>query len=192
MRPDLRHEFRPNPKPEPKVKEPKGLQRRTELTKRPATPGGNSTLRHQAPASRRRGRRADEQRIRAFDEEMREQWKQAVCIDAGGRDQVTSEPLTHDWQAHHVIEQSVIYAMRRRLGLTLEQLAELLWDRRNGLAINKTTHERHDDGTNWTIPRDALRPWHWEYARDLDELLPGTQWATARLERDYPGERRRP
>lgn len=183
--------FNPQPKRGMPEKQPKPLTRRTELRRTPATPGGSSTLRPQAPTHKRRGRRVDQQQLRRFDLEQAEQWKQQVCMDAGGRDQVTGEPLTHDWQAHHVIEQSVLYAMRRRLGLTLDELADLLWDRRNGLAINKNTHDRHDDGTPWTIPRNALRPWHWEFARHLDTLQPGTQWATARLERDYPGERRR-
>lgn len=75
--------------------------------------------------------------------------------------------------------------MRKRMDLTVDELVRLLWDRRNGMAVNSYWHKRHDDASDWSIPRSALRDWHWEFASVLDRLA-GTGWATARLERDYP------
>lgn len=121
--------------------------------------------------------------------DLRVAWRDAVVQDAGGRDQATGEGLLFDWQCHHVVEASDLWAMRRRLKVNDvvipdDQFIALLWDRRNGMALNRRTHERHHSRTA-PITFDKLRPWHFEFARMLDQFG-GYEWATYRLTRDYP------
>lgn len=169
---------RPGAVVEAKARKP--LERRKPLVQREARPASGTTFKRKAA---RAGTRSGHRRTHA-ERELSEAWKHAVGMDAGGRDQVTGEGLVAGWDAHHVIPQSTLWAMRRRLSLTESQLVELLWDRRNGMALNEATHDRHTSAME-RVPRSALRDWHWGFARELDALA-GIEWATAYLERTYP------
>lgn len=100
-------------------------------------------------------------------------------------DVVTREPLLPDWQAHHWLEASSIWAYRRELGCTtLAEIRALLYEDRNSAPLNRRTHERH---TSWTerITREHVPADVWEFAAELDARA-GRAWAVAQLERDYP------
>ncbi len=166
---------------EPSKAARKPLERRKPLVQREAHPASGTTFKRKAArAGTRSGHRmTDAQR------DLAAAWRHRVIMDSGGRDAVTGDGLLHDAQVHHVIPQTVLWSMRRRLGLTADELQVLLWDPDNGMALNRRTHERHENGTE-PIPRSALRDRHWGFARRLDAMA-GTEWATARLER-YPKE----
>ncbi len=137
----------------------------------------------QATKRRKSGTTRHTRVIAEWERELQEAWIVAVIERAEGRDEATGEPLTNP-KGHHVIEQSTLWAYRRQMGLTVDELVRLLWDAANGMAINDDTHKRHDDGTPWTIPASALRDHHWMFAERCNALL-GTQFFTERLRRDY-------
>src|SRR5262245_58235791 len=75
--------------------------------------------------------------------------------------------VCHTWHAypdaHHVVSQHTL----RRAGRE-----DLLWDTRNALPLcpmrgwfGKRCHERHTS-TSQKVPLSALRPSHWEFARE--------------------------
>jgi hypothetical protein len=72
--------------------------------------------------------------------------------------------------AHHVLDKSLL---RQR------ELFHLVWDARNGLAVKSIIHAGHTSRMR-PIPRSALLPCNWEFAREIGP------WAVARLEEKYP------
>lgn len=105
-----------------------------------------------------------EWRRRAFDNQRERPGGPALCA-------VTREPLS--WEVDHV-HHPVEKAWLRSEGLHL-----LVWDERNALAIKASIHTGHTSGMN-RIPRSALRPMNWVFAREV-----GAQ-AVARLEQAHP------
>lgn len=159
------------PKPgavvEPKPRRP--LERRGELARKPAKPGGGSTLKAKPK------RRPKEGPLTPAD------WHTAVCEQQGWRCAVTGQPLglTSEFDVHHVIPKSRLRARGWH---------HLVWDRRNGLAVIKVVHDEHESHKT-PIPREALSDCHAQFARECD-ALDGTEAFTERLLADYPREGR--
>lgn len=99
---------------------------------------------------------------------LRSLW--AVALD-GAVDAVDGEPgsLVDPLEGHHVIPAQ---ALRRR-----GYPPSVIWDVRNRMLLKRSTHHRHTVAVE-RVPRSALSPANWEFAREL-----GLDWM---LERDYP------
>lgn len=101
---------------------------------------------------------------RVFDRQREHPGGPALCA-------VTGEVLSFlADDGHHVLEKSLL----RERGLH-----HLVWDERNGLAIKARIHGGHTTRLH-PIPREALLPCNWEFARQIGP------WAIARLEQAYP------
>lgn len=105
------------------------------------------------------------------------EWRTHAAIRAGWRDEVTGEPLDHQWECHHVLPARL---------LRLHGLAHLVWHPANAMALNAATHHAHESAMR-RIPASALKPHHVEFAR-LAEAAGQGDWATAYLQRTYPEE----
>lgn len=110
---------------------------------------------------------------------------QAAVLDASrGLDVVTGEPAV---DAHHIIPKRAIrryVSARVRDGTVSKEAApkllrRLLWDRRNGLAVSRKTHDEHETRRR-PIPRRYLPGSAIAFAQEL-----GLVWM---IERDYPKE----
>ncbi len=103
--------------------------------------------------------------------ERRLYWKRYIC-QAGCA--VCGETDGTKLQAHHVIQQQRLRREAKSRGLDLDRL---LWDDRVGLCLCEPCHNAHTSAMK-RVPRSALRPENWEFARELGL----EHW----LEHDYP------
>lgn len=69
-------------------------------------------------------------------------------------------------QAHHVVRQQDIRERCKQLGHSADATERLLWDTRNGMALREDHHRLHTRQVR-KVPQAALRPEHWEFARQL-------------------------
>lgn len=96
------------------------------------------------------------------------------CIVSGTRARNADDPRFH---AHHILAADQL----RKRGLHA-----FVWDARNGLWIAEQPHMAHEHaGGRHRIRREQLPASVWLFAGELD-VLAGTEWATAKLEREYP------
>lgn len=115
------------------------------------------------------------------------EWRRQVFAASGGRCTVTGararDADDRRFHAHHVLAAD---SLRKR------RLFAYVWDARNGLWIAELPHMAHEhSGGEHRIAREHLPASAWLFAAELDALA-GTEWATAKLEREYPasGSRR--
>lgn len=99
-----------------------------------------------------------------YDRQRPHRGTSALCI-------VTQEPLSFSAdEAHHCLEKRLLRA---------RGLHHLVWDARNGVGVKKRIHDGHTSALH-RIPREALPPCVWEFAREVGP------WAVARVEEDHP------
>lgn len=108
-----------------------------------------------------------------LDQEASGAWHHYVLLRARGRCECgcrRNPGATNQLQAHHVLAQQHIKAYVRGLQLPAAEarvrLRGLLWDRRNGMALLEECHRRHTL-QHRPVRQAALRPEHWQYAREL-------------------------
>lgn len=92
--------------------------------------------------------------------------KNRPCVVCGRPDRV---------QGHHVVSQEALRKVARRFGY---DLATVLWDRRNGIAVCEGCHSAHT-GAKKRLPISVVPAAAFEFA---DEM--GLRW---QIERDYVG-----
>lgn len=144
--------------------------------------------------TRGKGPRADPERTRAFVERGRRrlrrrrrdrsgegplsprEWRVQVFELSGGRCIVTGararDAFDRRFHAHHPLEKELLPDEHK-------------WDPRNGVLVTVRAHERHTLAVD-RIPRELLPARVWEFAREMDGLRPGTQWATEAVCRLHP------
>jgi hypothetical protein len=108
-------------------------------------------------------------------------WRQEVfrasggkCIVSGARARDADDRRFH---AHHPLDKD---ALRKR------GLHGYLWDPRNGAWVSTPVHWQHEhSGGEGRIARERLPASVWEFCAELD-ALDGSEWATAKVEREHP------
>ena len=113
--------------------------------------------------------RAAQDALRAAQKPLTRVWWEAVakgkpCVVCGRPDRV---------QGHHVVSQQAIRKVAKRFGY---DLATVLWDKRNGIAVCEGCHSAHT-GAKKRLPLSVIPAAAFEFA---DEL--GLRW---QVERDY-------
>jgi hypothetical protein len=114
--------------------------------------------------------------------EQREAWKREVCAEGYATCSVPGGEHEGPIEAHHVISQEKLKDYARGLRLDADQLAELIWDKRNGIAVCRRHHDLHTRAIV-RLPRAAVTPEAREFAHELGlERL---------IDRGYPRDPRR-
>jgi 5-methylcytosine-specific restriction endonuclease McrA len=104
--------------------------------------------------------------------------RKAVCAGCGSR---------RGLEAHHGLPKAAIEDFARSERLSQEERNRLLWDPRNGVALCQRCHERHTTAFS-RLSRAKLPKRVWAFALELNAMATrqGKEWATVRLEREYP------
>lgn len=94
------------------------------------------------------------------------------CIVSGSP---SNDPYDPDFHAHHALGAQQL----RKRGLHA-----YVWDARNGVLVSEIVHMEHEHHAP-TIFAEHLPARVWEFAAEMDALV-GTEWATAKVERQHP------
>jgi hypothetical protein len=97
--------------------------------------------------------------------DQREAFKRRVCQGATC-DVRDDGPCDGDLQAHHVVPQQAIRRAAVELGLDDRQLASLITDPRNGVAVCRRHHDRHTLARR-RLPLSLIGRKHRQFAAEL-------------------------
>lgn len=95
-------------------------------------------------------------------------------------------PELNNSQAHHLLPQTNLKALARRMGWDPDALTGILTDSRNGMCLCEFHHSRHTnhsvrgDRSSWRVPRSLLPDGVYDLAAELH-----IEWL---LEQEYPTE----